>query len=605
MKAVRREIIEQKENGDYLVAEIVDDISVEEREDFEVYELKSEETLTKPQKKELSFLIKKYLKSYSKYKNKMSLEEWLILIFREDFPELDDKEIEKLKDEVISETNESYKIYKEVKKAGELGINPSEYFATKIENDEEFKKIENKKEILLKLDEELTDDAVDKIYTLSEMEVSDEGGLDSATLIGKTLGQTSVNNYIGNIDKVIESANANMQDTILRQDGYINQNPNLDGFIAESHHANTFNVDAVTKELKLKAEDLKPDVYGKNSVDIVIKKVSNGNEKIVKKYQAKFGKDSKATESYFKDKLGEFKYRFQKKLVSKDQVNDISNGVDKIEYGGAESKSISKSEIKEMQEKVQSGDKNALDLNFKDDVNTYDVLKRIGYKAVRNGMYSSAIAVGLNVGKKIISGEEVKGEEVVETAIKTGATTGITTAVHGAMKTAAKKGVLKGIFAKSSFISAVAFTSVEAISVVYKVGTGQMSFKEGMDSLGETFTAGMIISKGMMMAKSGSIITTLAGMMGAGALATTVAGVVVGAVVATVGTAVAKPIYNGAKAITSGIISGAKKVVSAGVSAVKTVASCVWSGVKSVASGVGSVISGVCSFVSGIFGGWW
>ena len=602
MKTIRREVINQYENGDYLVAEIVDDVSEEERKDFEVYELKKEETLTKKQKEELSSLIKKYLKSYSKYKDKMSMEEWLMLMFREDFPELDEKEIIKLKDEVVNGTNESYKIYKEVKRAGELGINPSEYFATKIENDEEFKKIENKKEMLLKLDEELTDDAVDKIYTLSEMDISEGSNLDTATSIGKTLGQTAVNNYIGNIDKAIENANANMQDTILRQDGYINQNPNLDGFIAESHHANTFNVDAATKELKLRAEDLKPDVYGKNSVDIVIKKVSNGCEETVRKYQAKFGKNAEVTESYFRDKLGEFKYRFQKKLVSTDQVNDIPNGVDKIEYGGAESKPISKQEAKEMQKKAQSGDKNALDLSFKNDVSTHEVLKRVGYKAVRNSIYSGAIAVGMNIGKKIITGEEISGEEVVETAIKTGATTGVTTAVHGAMTTAAKKGILKGVFAKSTFISAVAFTSIEAITTIFKVGSGEMSFKEGMNSLGETFTAGMIISKGMMLAKTNTAIATLAGMMGAGALATTVAAVVVGSVVATVGTAIAKPLYNGAKAIVSGVVSGAKKVVSAGVSAVKTVASCVYSGVKAVASGVWGCAKSVASGIAGFFG---
>ena len=602
MKTIRREVINQYENGDYLVAEIVDDVSEEERKEFEVYELKKEETLTKKQKEELSSLIKKYLKSYSKYKDKMSMEEWLMLMFREDFPELDEKEIIKLKDEVVNGTNESYKIYKEVKRAGELGINPSEYFATKIENDEEFKKIENKKEMLLKLDEELTDDAVDKIYTLSEMDISEGSNLDTATSIGKTLGQTAVNNYIGNIDKAIENANANMQDTILRQDGYINQNPNLDGFIAESHHANTFNVDAATKELKLRAEDLKPDVYGKNSVDIVIKKVSNGCEETVRKYQAKFGKNAEVTESYFRDKLGEFKYRFQKKLVSTDQVNDIPNGVDKIEYGGAESKPISKQEAKEMQKKAQSGDKNALDLSFKNDVSTHEVLKRVGYKAVRNSIYSGAIAVGMNIGKKIITGEEISGEEVVETAIKTGATTGVTTAVHGAMTTAAKKGILKGVFAKSTFISAVAFTSIEAITTIFKVGSGEMSFKEGMNSLGETFTAGMIISKGMMLAKTNTAIATLAGMMGAGALATTVAAVVVGSVVATVGTAIAKPLYNGAKAIVSGVVSGAKKVVSAGVSAVKTVASCVYSGVKAVASGVWGCAKSVASGIAGFFG---
>lgn len=600
MKTIRREIVNQYENGDYLVAEIVDDVSEEERKGFEIYELKKEETLTKKQKEELSSLIKKYLKSYSKYKDKMSIEEWLMLMFREDFPELDEKEIIKLKDEVVNGTNESYKIYKEVKRAGELGINPSEYFATKVENDEEFKKIENKKEILLKLDEELTDDAVDKIYTLSEMDISEGSNLDTATSIGKTLGQTAVNNYIGNIDRAIENANANMRDTILRQDGCINQNPNLDGFIAESHHANTFNVDAATKELKLRAEDLKPDVYGKNSVDIVIKKVSNGCEEIVRKYQAKFGKDAEVTESYFKGESGEYRYYFQKKLVSSDQVNDIPNGVDKIEYGGAESKPLSKQEAKEMQKKVQSGDINALDLNFKNDVNTYEVLKRVGYKAVRNSIYSGAIAVGMNIGKKIITGEEISGEEVVETAIKTGATTGVTTAVHGAMVTAAKKGILKGAFAKSTFVSAVAFSAVEAVSTVYKVGTGEMSLKEGVDSLGETFTTGVIIAKGMAVTSA-----TIAGALGAGALVTTVATVAAGAVVATVGTAVAKPIYKGIKTIVSEVVSGAKKVVSAGVSAVKTVASCAWSGVKAVASGVKSVVSGACSFVSGIFGGWW
>ena len=98
MKTIRQEIIEQSENGDYLIAEIVDDVSEEERKEFEVYELKAEETLSKNEKKELSDLVKRYLKSYSKYKNKLSLEEWLLLVFREDFPNLEEKEIIRLKD---------------------------------------------------------------------------------------------------------------------------------------------------------------------------------------------------------------------------------------------------------------------------------------------------------------------------------------------------------------------------------------------------------------------------------------------------------------------------------------------------------------------------
>ena len=133
MKTIRQEIIEQSENGDYLIAEIVDDVSEEERKEFEVYELKAEETLSKKQKKELSDLVKRYLKSYSKYKNKLSLEEWLLLIFREDFHDLEEKDIIRLKDKVLKGTEESYKVYNEVKRARKLGITPDEYFATKVE----------------------------------------------------------------------------------------------------------------------------------------------------------------------------------------------------------------------------------------------------------------------------------------------------------------------------------------------------------------------------------------------------------------------------------------------------------------------------------------
>lgn len=615
MKILKKEIIGEDKNGDCIIAKIVDSNLEHEKEDFEVYELKVEETLSKEQKKELSLLIKKYLKSYSKYKDKMSIEEWLMLIFRKDFPELDEKEIIKLKDEVINGTNESYKIYKEVKRAGEIGINPNEYFATKIENSPEFRELDNKKEILLELDNQLTEDAIDKIYTLSQINIENTEEVsrtnqDIATSIGKTLGQSSVNNYIGRIENVLDSSNLNMQNTILNKDGSINQNPNLDGFIAESHHSNTFNLDAVIKELKVKAEDLKPDVYGKNSVDIVIKKVSNGTEKTVRKYQVKFGKDFKATESYFKNKAGEYKYYFQRKLVGEDQVNDIANSVDRIEYVGVESIPISKAEVKEMQNKVQSGDKNALDLTFEKDVNINKVLKRIGNKAVRNGIYSGSIAVGLDLGKKILSGEEVKGDEVIETAIKSGMTSGVTTAVHGAMTTASKKGLLKGIFANNNFISAIAFSSVETISTIFKIGSGEIGIKEGVDNIGEIFTSGLVIVKGMAIAgKSGGIISTLAGLMGAGALATTLSSVVIGGVIATVGTAVAKPLYHGAKAVVGGVVTGAKTVVSAGVSAVKSVASCAWSGVKTVAggicNGVKTVASGISNFVSGLFGGWW
>ncbi len=50
-------------------------------------------------------------------------------------------------------------------------------------------------------------------------------------------------------------------------------NPNLDGFIAEQELVNSFNNSAVLEGSKYRAEALTPDVYGKNSFDIVIKDV--------------------------------------------------------------------------------------------------------------------------------------------------------------------------------------------------------------------------------------------------------------------------------------------------------------------------------------------
>lgn len=606
MKVVRSQILGKKEDGSYIVAEIVEDVSPEERQGFEVYELKEEEDLTKEEKEQLSKLVRRYLKSYSKHKDKMSLNDWLMMMFREDFPEFSIEKIKEMAKEVLTKTNETYKVYEEVKKAGELGIAPNEYFANKVENSEEFKKIENKKEVLLELDNQLTEQAVDQIYRLSEVEISDdlsssetESFIDTANSTRKIMGQQVIDNYMGNIDSAIEAANLNMKDTILTKNGSINQNPNLDGFIAESHHANTFNVDATVKELGVRAEDLKPaGAYGKNSVDIVIRE----GKKIVRKYQAKFGKNAAVTEKYFRDRAGEMKYYFQRKLVPSDQVGDVSNAETTIKSGGAESKPLSKAEVKEMQEKVQAGDIDALNLSFEKDVSTHEVLKRVGRKAARNGIYGATLGAAMKIGSKLVQGEEVEADEVIGAAIKAGTTSGVTTAVHGAMSTAARKGVLKGAFASSTFISAITFSCVEAISIVVKMGNGELTFKEGMDSLGEVFTTGLLVTQAMGTGIATGFISSLASFMGAAALATTVSTVIVGTVVAVAGAAIAKPLYHGAKAVVKGVVGGAKAVVKGGVKLVGAVASGIGSVVKGACSLVGSAVSGVCSFVGGIFG---
>lgn len=64
-------------------------------------------------------------------------------------------------------------------------------------------------------------------------------------------GAVNVGVYAGGIESALEQSNINNWDAITRKDGFINQNPNLDGFIAEHHHANTFNIDAATKGTRL------------------------------------------------------------------------------------------------------------------------------------------------------------------------------------------------------------------------------------------------------------------------------------------------------------------------------------------------------------------
>lgn len=55
----------------------------------------------------------------------------------------------------------------------------------------------------------------------------------------------------------------------------------------------------------------------------------------------------------------------------------------------------------------------------------------------------AAIGVGFDVAQKVWNGEEIKGEELVETAIVSGADFGVKAAAAGALKVAQKKALLK------------------------------------------------------------------------------------------------------------------------------------------------------------------
>ena len=109
-----------------------------------------------------------------------------------------------------------------------------------------------------------------------------------------------------------------------------------------------FNLNAEATGSEYRAKVLEPDgAYGKNSVDVVI---VDGEGKIVKRYQCKYGQDSHATGEMFEK--GD--YRGQGKLIPDGQeIEKKSSNV--IEApDGTTSKPLSKEKAKQMQEEPRA-----------------------------------------------------------------------------------------------------------------------------------------------------------------------------------------------------------------------------------------------------------
>jgi len=454
--------------------------------------------------------------------------------------------------------------------------------------------------------------------------IYETAAIKEAQLVANVLSTKSVNNYIDTVNTAIDNANKTLMESVTTKAGNINQNPNLDGFIFEEYHAGTFNIDAAVKQKSYYAEALKPELgetYGKNSVDLTIKDDAG---KYVKKYSAKAYKNAKESAKAFYDKITGYKYKFQSKLVPTDQTGDIANSVDKIKYGDVESKGITKTEIKDIQKDLQSGNKKDI-LNFKKDVNTISISKQIGKQAMLNGTMGLGIGMAANIGTKIIQGKEVEVEDVIEEGIKSGASMGMATAVAGGIRVAVEKKVIPTVFSRiltNNTIGAIATSSMDIIGTACKLGSGEITLGQAVKDVGKSVGAayGTIVASGWL--SSGGLVvagTKIAGMIGLGTIGTvgTILGVgvaiVAGAVCTVVGSKVAGAIANGIGTVTGAIVDGAVGIVKAGKEVVKSIASGIWDGVKSVGSeivlagkslisGVGSVISGIGGFFGGLFG---
>lgn len=583
-------------------------------------------------KRKTEQIIQKFLRSYAeneKSQDKKDLKTWLVFELQNELPNKKVEDIEKIATELISGIEIYYTKKKEVEEYQSLGITNGDYVGNeileKVADEIEEAEIVDTKEIIEDMKE-----VSNVLSQYNEAMIYETAAIKEPQLVANILSTNSVNNYVDTINTAIDNANKATIESITTKAGTINQNPNLDGFIFEEHHAGTFNIDAAVKQKSYHAEALKPELgetYGKNSIDIVIE----DSGKYVKKYSAKAYKNANETAKSFYDKISGYKYKFQSKLVPTDQTKEIVNSVDKIKFDNIESKGITKTEIKNIQSELQSGNKKTDIFSFKKDVNTISISKQIGKQVMVNGTMGLGIGMVANIGANIITGKGVETEEVIEAGIKTGASMGMATAVAGGIRVAVEKKVIPTVFSRvltNNTIGAIAAVSMDIIGTAFKLGSGEITLGKAVKDIGKSVGAayGAIVASGWGYAGGMAI----AGMIGLGTIGAvgTILGVgvavVAGAVCATVGSKVAGAIASGIGAVVGTIIDGAVGIVKAGKEVVKSVASGVWNGVKavggaivggataivkgvgsaigSIASGIGSAVGSFCSGVASFFG---
>ena len=530
-------------------------------------------------KRKTEEIIKKFFKSYAeneKSQDKRDLKTWLISELQNELPNKKVEDIEKIATELILGIEVYYQKKKEVEKYQSVGITNGDYVGNeileKVAEEIEEAEIVDTKEVIEDMKE-----VSNILSNYNKTMIYETAAIKEPQLVANILSANSVNNYVDTINTAIDNANKTLMESVTTKTGMINQNPNLDGFIFEEYHAGTFNVDAAVKQKTYHAEALKPELgetYGKNSIDLVIE----DTRKVIKKYQAKAYKNANETARAFNDKNG-YKYVGQVKLVPTEQTSEIANSVDKIKYNNVKSKGITKAEIKEIQNDLQTRNKKVDIINFKKDVNTISISKEIGKQAMLNGTMGLGIGMATNIGINLITGKEVEVEEVIEAGIKTGTFMGMATAVAGAIRVAVEKKVIPTIFSRAltnNTIGIIAAVSMDIIGITFKLGSGEISLGKAVKDIGILISSayGTMISSNIVY-NGTKLIMGMIGMGtigGVGTLIVTVVSVIIAAVFEIVGSKICSTITNSLERIREKIIYESLEVVKDEIANIKNIA---------------------------------
>ncbi|MDL2198135.1 hypothetical protein QQF45_03545 [Halopseudomonas aestusnigri] len=392
-------------------------------------------------------------------------------------------------------------------------------------------------------------------------------------------GSVHVGQYAGRIDQALADATKNARDMVTTLSGDISQSRNLDGFIAEQHHVDTFNIDAASK-----GSDYRARVVGSTDLNSVDIEIVNGNGDVVARYQSKYGSDANSTNVL----LGRGDYEGQTPLVPEGQSSDVAGSTEVIEADGAASKPLSKEEAKQRQEQAQQeAETQQYDWS---DTNRSIIARQIGKQAV----IGSCIAVGMQ-GTRILArrcwnslngrnnpsiNDDLK--EFFESSLRASANTGAQVAVSGALVVAVKNGWLGAALRNTpaGLITNIACVGLQNAKVLYKFGKGELSGEEAIDAIGNTtVTTTMAIAGAAKGAALGSSIGIVFGPVGiaVGGFVGGVAGGIAGGNIGTV-------VYEAGKSVAKTATRVAASLLEAGGRAVETLGS----GMRSLASNLSS-----------------
>lgn len=481
---------------------------------------------------EASRIIEKFVKSYTNKDRNLSDGQWLNKELKLELPEKTEEEIRQIAGEILKSVDEFDKNYRELNQECNRGLDSNTWLMNKI------------------------------------------------TEVSTGVSVIEFGNYLNAIDNSITIANAQMMRTVTTNAGEISQCMNLDGFIAEQHAVNTFNMQAQLEKSPYYAEVLVPsagETYGLNSFDTVIREVST--DKIVHQYQFKFGKDAKATIDLLKDG----NYNNQRFVVPADQVEAVKKAFPgksvEAYMGGTDvvatkSMPLTKAQAKRLQ--LDTQEKMVLPRTDWNAFNTKELILNIGKNAGIAGLHGAAITTGFDLIAKKIQGESVDSDETVEMALKAGTDSGIKAAAAGALKVVSEKGVITIIpnGTPPAAIANIACVSIENAKKLAKVANGEITMTEALDLMGRTSTT---MVYGLGWGTTGMAI-------GAVALSwLPIVGPVVGGIVgATVG-------YMAGSQFGSVVYSGVKKASSF----IKSTASKAYNCVKRGASKIGNTIKSI------------